>query len=212
MVQGQPEPPRGAQGVDRWMPLALVLLFILALAGGVALLVQRGDASAVEVALPQPTAVPTPIILKAYVAGAVRSPDLYTFSDGDRLKDLLDMAGGLAENADKSRLNLAIRLQDETSYYVPYVPTLEETPVATALRGVAVMDGLVVTYGDGVINLNIATAREMETLPGIGPTRAQAIVEFREGVGGFNKVDDLLLVPGIGQATLDKIRDRVRVR
>ncbi|MDE2900207.1 MAG: helix-hairpin-helix domain-containing protein [Chloroflexota bacterium] len=198
MVQGQQEPPQGARGIDRWMPLVLVLLFLLALVGGVALLVQRGNGGGVEVVLPQPTATP---VLKAYAAGAVSRPGVYTFSDGDRLDDLLRMAGGPLDDADASGLNLALRLRDEGHYYVP---TVGETPLVTSHGGASVA-------GD-VIDLNAATAHDFETLPGIGAVKAQAIVEHRETVGRFTAVEELLQVAGIGPATLNAIHDHVIVR
>ncbi|MDE2802701.1 MAG: helix-hairpin-helix domain-containing protein [Chloroflexota bacterium] len=198
MVQGQPEPPRSAQGIDRWMPLVLVLLFLLALAGGVAMLVQRGNGGGVEVVLPQPTATP---VLKAYAAGAVRTPGVYAFSDGDRLNDLLRMAGGPLDDADASGLNLALRLRDEGHYYVP---TVGEAPSVTSRGGASV--------ASDVIDLNAATAHDLETLPGIGAVKAQAIVEHRETVGRFTAVEELLQVAGIGPATLNAIHDHVIVR
>lgn len=199
MARETPEGGPGSQGIDRWMPLALVLLFLLALAGGIALLVQRGnDDGSVEVRLPEATPTPT---LRAYMAGAVDRPGVYTFSDGDRLVDLLRMAGGPLDDADTSGLNLALRLRDEGHYHVP---ALGETPPVTSLGDASVA-------GD-VIDLNSATAEELETLPGIGSVKAEAIVEHRESVGRFTSVEELLQVAGIGPATLNAIADRVTVR
>ena len=124
-----PEGGPGPQGIDRWVPLALVLLFMLALAGGIALLAQRGNGGGVEVALPEATPTPT---LQAYIAGAVNRPGVYTFSDGDRLVDLLRMAGEPFDDADTSGLNLALRLRDEGHYYVP---AIGETPPVPSLSG-----------------------------------------------------------------------------
>ncbi len=193
-----PEGGPGPRSIDRWMPLALVLLFMLALAGGIALLVQREAGSGVEVALPVATSTPT---LQAYIAGAVDRPGVYTFSDGDRLVDLLRMAGQPVEAADTSGLNLALRLRDEGHYFVP---AIGETPPVTSLSGASVA-------GD-VIDLNAATAQELETLPGIGAVKAQAIVDHRETAGRFATVEEVLQVAGIGPATLSGIKDRVTVR
>ena len=198
MARETPEGGPGSQGIDRWMPLALVLLFLLALAGGIALLVQRGNGGGVEVTLPEATPTPT---LRAYMAGAVDRPGVYTFSDGDRLVDLLRMAGGPLDDADTSGLNLALRLRDEGHYHVPAVG---ETPPVTSLGDASVA-------GD-VIDINSATAQELETLPGIGSVKAEAIVEHRESVGRFSSVEELLQVAGIGPATLNAIADRVTVR
>ena len=193
-----PEGGPGLRSIDRWMPLALVLLFMLALAGGIALLVQREAGNGVEVALPVATSTPT---LQAYIAGAVDRPGVYTFTDGDRLVDLLRMAGQPIEAADTSGINLALRLRDEGHYYVP---AIGETPPVTSQSGVSVA-------GD-VIDLNAATAQDLETLPGIGAVKAEAIVEHRESVGRFATVEEVLQVAGIGPATLSGIKDRVTVR
>ena len=193
-IEGGPD----ARGIDRWMPLVLVLLFMLALAGGIALLVQQGNGSGVVVTLPEATATPT---LQAYMAGAVGRPGVYTFSDGDRLVDLIRMAGGTAGDADTTGLNLALRLRDEGHYYVP---TVGETPSVTSPVGGSV--------ASDIIDLNEATAQELETLPGIGAVKAHAIVEHRESVGRYAAVEEVLQVAGIGPATLEGIRDRVTVR
>lgn len=198
LAREKPEGGPGSQGIDRWMPLALVLLFMLALAGGIALLVQQGNGSGVVVTLPEATPTPT---LQAYVAGAVSRPGVYAFSDGDRLVDLLRMSGGTLEDADTAGLNLALRVRDEGHYYVP---TVGETPSVTSPAGANLA-------GD-VIDLNTATAKDLETLPGIGAVKAQAIVDHREGVGRFTSVEEVLQVPGIGPATLNGIRDSVTVR
>ena len=201
MAQETPEGGAGARGIDRWMPIALVLLFIVALGGGVAVLVQRGDAGAVEVALPPSASATVPTtVSKAYVTGAVTTPGVYEFADGDRLVDLLDMADGPLDDADTSRLNMALRLRDEGRYYIPTVgETLSPSP-----------DGGV--DADGRLDLNTASAAQLETLPGIGRVRAHAIVQRREAAGRFDRVDDLLLVEGIGQGILDGIEDQVTVR
>ena len=172
---------------------------MLALAGGIALLAAAREAgSGVEVALPVATSTPT---LQAYIAGAVDRPGVYTFSDGDRLVDLLRMAGQPFEDADTSGLNLALRLRDEGHYYVP---AMGETPPVKSLDGA--------TIAGDLIDLNAATAKDLETLPGIGEVKAEAIVHHRETVGRFATVEEVLGVVGIGPATLNGIKDRVTVR
>ena len=197
MAQGDAGSSRDAQGLDKWMPLALVLLFMLALAGGIAALVQRGGGG-VEVTLPEATRTPS---LKAYITGAVNRPGVYGFTDGDRLDELLRMAGGPIEDADISGLNLALRLRDEGHFYVPTVG--ETLPVTSQNAGV---------IPDDVIDLNSATAADLETLPGIGKVKAEAIVEHRESVGRFSTVEEVMAVPGIGPATLNGIKGQVVVR
>ena len=207
MAQDKPEDSRGARGIDRWLPLALVLLFIAALGGGVVLLVQRGSAGAVEVALPEASATTVP---KAYVTGAVKTPGVYEFADGDRLVDLLDMADGPLDDADTSRLNMALRLQDEGRYYIP---TVGETPPVPLVPGGEAPPGPSSSGfdADGKLDLNTASAAQLGTLPNIGATRADAIIAYRQQTP-FERVEDLLLVRGIGQGILDGIEDQVTVR
>lgn len=181
--------------MNRWTTLYQLLVAALALAvvvGVIVLLVRLGNAGGVEVLLP--TATPTPE-LKMYVSGAVASPGVYVLQPEDRIEDALRAAGGPLPDADLSALNLALRVHDQARIHVPH---RGETPLATPTS-------------DGRVNVNTATVEELETLPGIGPVLAQAIVAYRESRGPFASVDELVLVSGIGPGTLDKLRDRVTV-
>ncbi|MDP3063041.1 MAG: helix-hairpin-helix domain-containing protein [Chloroflexota bacterium] len=184
--------------MEKWDRLyrLLVLALALAVVAGVAvLLVRLGNTSGVEVLLP--TATPTPE-LKVYVSGAVARPDVYTLVPGDRVEDALAFAGGVLDGADISRLSLAQRVRDGDHIYVPRQGEALPTPTASA--------------ADGRIDINTATSAELETLPQIGPVVARAIVSYREEHGAFASVEELMLVKGIGPATLEKLRDRVTVR
>jgi competence protein ComEA len=175
----------------------LLALFLLALAGGVALLVRQASPQGVEVVLPTPTPVPT---LQVYLTGAVGRPGVYTFRPGERLADALEAAGGPAPDADLTQINLAARLQDQDHLHVPRVGEAARLPeVPPGAQRVS------------RINLNRATAAELEALPGIGPTRAAAIVEYRQRQGEFKTVEDLVKVRGIGPTTLQGLRDLVTV-
>ncbi|MFQ5860100.1 MAG: helix-hairpin-helix domain-containing protein [Dehalococcoidia bacterium] len=175
-------------------PLLLGVLLVVAVAGGVLLLVNRSPGGAVEILLP--TATPTPE-LKVYMTGAVVNPGVYTLQPSARLEDALEAAGGPTGDADLQRVNLAQQVRDEDAFHIPRVG--EPLPTSTPQGQ------------DGRVNLNTASQAELEQLPDIGPVKAQAIIEYRETNGPFRRVEDLLLVPGIGPATLQQLRELVTV-
>jgi competence protein ComEA len=151
-------------------------------------------------AAPEASASPTVVIL-VDVAGWVRRPGVYEFTEGSRVIDAIEAAGGARPGALLQSLNLAAPLVDGTQVLVPK----EGQPPPTG-TGAA-------TGGDGgaLVNVNTATNAELETLPGIGEVIAQAIVDHRTENGPFASVDQLVDVTGIGDATLENIRDLVTV-
>jgi competence protein ComEA len=134
------------------------------------------------------------------VAGAVREPGVYEFGEGDRVIDAIERAGGSLPKADLSLLNLAAPLVDGTQILVP-----KSGPLAAGVPGAAPGSS------SGLININSASASELESLSGIGEVLAATIVEYRDQNGPFASVEDLMDVSGIGPATLDEIRDQVTV-
>jgi competence protein ComEA len=140
--------------------------------------------------------------LFAHAAGAVRRPGLYSLADGDRVADLLRAAGGPTRAADLDRINLAAPVADGSQVMVPRrgepAPPLPTEPGDPA--------GL-----PAPVDVNRAGPEELETLPGVGPATAAAIIEFREANGGFATVEDLIDVPGIGEAKLAALADLVTV-
>lgn len=134
-----------------------------------------------------------------YVTGAVASPGVYRLRPGARVADVLDAAGGPLPDADVVRLNLAAVVADGERVYVPRKG--EELVPPEVGAGPA----------PGPVNLNTATADQLDALPGIGPATADAIVAWRRDHGRFKTVDDLLNVRGIGPAKLDALRKQVRV-
>jgi competence protein ComEA len=135
------------------------------------------------------------------VAGWVRHPGVYTFEAGARVVDAIEAAGGARSGAELSALNLAAPLVDGTQVLVPKAG---EAPPP----GVAPPGG---TAPGALVNVNTATAAELETLPGIGEVIAQAIIDHRTENGPFASVEELLDVTGIGDATLENIRELVTV-
>jgi competence protein ComEA len=150
----------------------------------------------------QESASPSPTVtIIVDVAGEVARPGVYEFDEGDRVIDAIERAGGQLPKADLSLLNLAAPLTDGTQILVP----------KAGPPGVVVPGGGTVGSSGGLININSASATELETLSGIGEVLAATIVEYREQNGPFASVDDLMDVSGIGPATLEEIRDQVTV-
>lgn len=151
---------------------------------------------------PPPTAQP----LRVHVAGSVQRPGVYELAAGAITQNAIDAAGGAREGAVLAALNLAQPLQDGSQIYVPSQADLTQTPG---------QPGFVSTPAgsdDGErLRVNEATVAELEQLPGIGPTLAQAIVQYREENGPFQNVAELELVPGIGPAKLGAIEDLIAV-
>ncbi len=151
-----------------------------------------------------PTATAQPAVIVVHVAGAVAEPGVYELPAGSRVGAAIETAGGPSRRADPGALNLAAPLADGERVYVPKVgETVPRIPVEDAATGSAAPAG--------PVDVNRATAEELDTLPGIGPTTAAAIVDHREENGPFASVDDLESVRGIGPAKLDAIRDLVSV-
>lgn len=146
-----------------------------------------------------------PAFIVAYVSGAVRAPDVYRVPAGARVKDLVLAAGGLQDDADIDRINLAAPVTDGQHVRIPRLG--EETiTVGTAPTAHATS-----ATGGGLLDLNRATAVELDALPGIGKVLAERIVEWREREGPFQSVDDLGKVEGIGPALLAKLAPLVTV-
>ena len=135
-------------------------------------------------------------VLKVYISGAVARPGVYQAQPGDRYADALALAGGPIEDADPLGVNLARRVRDEDHIHVP---RRGEPPLTLA-------------SGEPVLDLNTATVKQLEELPGIGPARAQKIVESRTKEGAFTGPDDLVLRKLIPLSTLEPIRARLQVR
>ena len=141
--------------------------------------------------------------LVVHVAGAVRRPGVVDLAAGARVADALQSAGGLAEGADGDRLNLAAPLRDGARVFVPLVG--QPVPAELAPQAPGGGQGGGRTDGDppaDPVDLNLADGPELESLPGIGPATAGAILEHREREGPFGSVEDLLDVRGIGEAKL----------
>jgi competence protein ComEA len=153
---------------------------------------------------PPPTRVP----LEVHVIGAVLRPGVYVFVDGSRVQDAITAAGGLAAGADPDALNLAAKLDDGQQLDVPYLGGSPPAPAPTS--GFRVLPAEpTATPAANLININTAAVDQLESLPGIGPTIAQNIVDYRTVHGPFAHIEDIMNVAGIGPSTFDSIKDLI---
>lgn len=134
-----------------------------------------------------------------FVCGAVRFPGLVTLPVGSRVGDALEQAGGFAENADLCWVNLAQTVEDGEKIYFP-----------TAEEGSSLSEDSK-QQENGLINLNTAGKQELCSLPGIGETKAEDIIDYRREKGNFQNIKDVMKVPGIKQALYEQIKDRITV-
>lgn len=164
--------------------------------------------------------------MRIHVAGAVVRPGVYSVSSSARVVDAVKAAGGATSRADLERINLAQTIVDTEQVFVPFrssrttkitvAPRLRPSrttgPVSVpVIPGAVPIIGAPITTMSPLINLNSATSDQLDTLPGVGPSTAKAIISYRNRKGPFTKVDDLLNVPGIGPAKVGALRDQVTV-
>jgi competence protein ComEA len=156
--------------------------------------------------LPAPTKTPAPRVAPVVVvdvAGAVRRPGLYRLPPGSRVADAISRAGGATRHADAALVNLAAPLADGQQVLVP-------ARGAGGVRGASLAAPAGAASPAGPVDLNTATAEQLDTLPGVGPVTAQKIVAYREAHGPFTSVDQLDAIPGIGPTRIADLRGLVR--
>lgn len=149
-----------------------------------------------------------PSIIKIDVKGAVQLPGVFIADEGDRVMDLIDDAGGFHPDADRDKVNLAQLVEDQMVIYVPEIGEETETLPPTAATTVS---GAAGGNEDGMVNLNTATETELMTLTGVGPSKAAAILEYREKTP-FQSIEDLKNVSGIGDKTFEKLKDSITIK
>jgi competence protein ComEA len=145
--------------------------------------------------LPAPT--PAPIVVD--VAGAVPRPGVYEMPGGSRVKDAVEAAGGFLAEADKANINLAAPLEDGQKLDIPFLAGV----AAAGVPRVAAVET------PTQVNINEATLEELDTLPGIGTTLAQSIIDYRDTYGPFYFIEDIMNVPGIGSSTFETIKEMI---
>jgi competence protein ComEA len=191
-----------------------------------------------EVVVDTPTSLPTPIVLptstatpsplRIYVTGEVHSPNVYYLPPGSIIRDALDAAGGATHEADLVAINLAQELQDQQQITIPaktearptpppieggVPPTATPQPAQPSSAPAAPSDtGQEAAPAGQKININTASLDALTTLPGVGPSIGQRIIDYRTEHGPFAAIEGLMDVKGIGQATFAKMKDQVTVQ
>ena len=151
----------------------------------------------------RPPPTEQPIIVQ--IAGAVPRPGVYALAKGSRVQDAISAAGGFLAEADKTGINLARALDDGEQLEIPYAegssPVLG-TPLPASTES---------TSSTELIDINTASLAELDSLPGIGPTTAQKIIDYREQNGPFLTKEDIINVSGIGPGTYERLKDLITV-
>jgi competence protein ComEA len=156
---------------------------------------------------PAPTSAP----IAVHVVGAVPRPGLYDFEEGARVQDAIDAAGGLLAEAEGDAVNLAAPLQDGEQLYIPYVAGHEPSSSLGAVLPDEPGASQAELDASDLTNINTATLAELDALPGVGPTAAQSILDYREDFGPFESIEELLDVSGIGPSTFEAIQELITV-
>jgi len=150
------------------------------------------------------------------IAGAIQNPGVYNFNATAIVEDLINQAGGITENADLALMakiiNRAALLNDHGKIYIPTkqdggnITALLEDQISASSSNIIGLPTVV-----GLVNINTADAKGLDTLPGVGPITAGRIIDYRTAKNGFKKKEDLMKVEGIGTATYNKLKDKITV-
>lgn len=139
------------------------------------------------------------------IGGEVMKPGVYEVSDGTRLFEVIDKAGGLTEDADIDGINRAETVQDGQKIMIGrHGENPDENRDSYSANNVT-------DSGEGKVNINTADAAALQTIPGIGPSKADRIIEYRESEGKFNEIDDIKNISGIGNKTFESIKEYITV-
>jgi len=201
--------------MKRWLWILYGLLIGLLSAGAILLISQPKQGQPIFLSpapSPSPTSPPgptsSPVPIQAQIAGEIANPGIYALADGLRLRDLIELAGGFTAEADAERTNLAMLVKD--GYYF-YIPAVDEDIPETANNAPGNLNTIQNPDYNYPLDLNEATQEALESIPGIGPAKAEDILAYRDEIGRFTILEDLLNVPGIGETTLESLRDYLYV-
>jgi competence protein ComEA len=194
-----------------WLVSGALLGAILAVLGMT--LARQTQPAAIEILPPQPTPTPapsaTPGPLRVYITGAVNRPAVYELPAGSIVADVVDAAGDFSDEAATELVNLALPLSDGMQVHVP------QRNEATILQPQALVAPPIVsapeTANSSRVNINIADAEALDTLPGVGPAIAQNIITHRQANGPFNNIEEVMDVSGIGPAKFEQMKDLITV-
>ncbi len=148
-----------------------------------------------------------------YITGAVVNEGVYKINKDSRIEDAIKEAGGLKENANIKEINLAYMLEDGMKIYIPQQNEniLEDKTEGYINKEVTTNENNTKNFENKIININTATQTELENLPGIGPSTALKIINYRKEKGKFKKIEDIKNVSGIGESKFSKIEKLIKV-
>jgi competence protein ComEA len=154
-----------------------------------------------------------PAEVMVYVCGAVRRPGVVRLPEGARVADAIDLAGGPTGDAELSAVNLAAKVGDGQQIVVPErgASGAASGGAAAAPAGAAAGAAGTAAAPGALVNLNTASLQELETLSGVGPSTAQKIIDYRTANGGFTSIEQLMEVPGIGDAKFAAVKDSITI-
>jgi competence protein ComEA len=178
---------------------ALAAVAVLAIGLSAFLIFKPHKAEAIA---PPLTTIAAPPLLVVDVQGEVLKPGVYELAINARVNDAIKAAGGATNSADLSFINQARLLKDGEQIFVERKTSVNNSARSTSRSSSAI---------SGILNINRASAKELDKLPGIGPVIASRIIEYRSANGFFQAIEDLKKVQGIGNATLEKFRSKIRV-
>ncbi|MGN2337275.1 helix-hairpin-helix domain-containing protein [Clostridium cagae] len=138
------------------------------------------------------------------IKGEVKKPDVYELNDESIVKDVIEIAGGLTEEADISNINRAQKLKNHELIYIHNKSEVKDN-VSYAQNTVTTSNN------SGKININCAQLEELKNLNGMGEAKAKRIIEYRENIGAFNSVEDIKNIDGIGEKSFEKLKDQIDV-
>ncbi len=194
-----------------WLLILYGLLLGLLVAGLILLIAQpqRGHSITLSPAPtptltspPYPTATPEPIFVQ--ISGEIQHPGIYALDEYSRLETLIELSGGFTDIADIERINMAAVLRDGDYFFIPAKD--QEIP-ETARNAPSNLYTAQDTGYEYPLDLNQASQEALESIPGIGPSKAEDILNYRDTIGSYSNLEELLNVPGIGDVTLESLRD-----
>lgn len=148
-----------------------------------------------------------------HIAGEVNEPGIVEIEEGSRIVDVVEEAGGFTQEANIDKVNLAYVVEDGQKIMIPNYQEIENSMYISKESGESIVEEKIgETGGDSMVDINEATQTQLEELPGIGPSTAGKIIEYRKENGKFKQVEDIKNVNGIGEAKFEKIKDYISVK
>ena len=201
-------------GVNRLVQGFALLILGAGLTAGAMGFIRSTQPAPIRIEPPPPSTTPMP--WQVYVSGEVNDPGVYVVEPEMIVEDVIRLAGGFTDKADRNLVNLALRVRDELQVVVPTVGETVALPTVPPEipRNVTDEDddAAATPTIPAIININTASLEELDTLPGIGPSTAQNIIDYRTQNGPFAQIEDIMNVSGIGEGRFNDIKDLITVR